>query len=92
MTRRPDGERINPEHPDILSIARRAGLVQPIQGWGPRGWVTQGGAPRKLGACPGLSSFAPLGLGGASNSASAFWVYACVRLVGDRIEGCTCDT
>lgn len=21
-----------------------------------------------------------------------FWVYACVRLVGDRIEGCTCDT
>jgi hypothetical protein len=30
---------------------------------GSGGRLTQGGAPRGLGACPGLSSFAPLGLG-----------------------------
>jgi len=27
------------------------------------GWLTQGVAPRRLGACPGLWDFAPLGLG-----------------------------
>jgi len=38
-------------------------VVPPFQGWCPGGWLTQGGAPRKLGTCPGLSSSAPLGLG-----------------------------
>ena len=39
------------------------GICAAHSGRVPRGRFIQGGAPRKLGACPGLSSFAPLGLG-----------------------------
>ncbi len=55
-----------------LPDAGHAGFVQSLQGWGPGGG-TQGGAPRKLGAGPGLSSFAPLGLGATQERWPRFW-------------------
>ena len=42
-----------------------AGLVSRVR-------FTQGGAPRKLGACPGLSSFAPFGLGVAMTASGLY--------------------
>jgi hypothetical protein len=59
------------ETDERLFPARRPSpdLFRPVGALGDYfGRSTQGGAPRGLGACPGLSSFAPLGLGAPNQS------------------------
>ncbi len=51
---------------------RSPGLFRPVGALADvNGRFTQGGAPRRLGACPGLSSCAPLGLGAPNQAVEA---------------------